>query len=146
MGLGAVTSNTKINYAGALTVWGGGKVYSNEIRKYGAIILSSGALAVDTEINADAGLHIYDGAVASDTVVKYDAALGVGGGGKICNAEIDYGASVTFYDGSFVEGVIDLKGYSLLLTRLNTMLTLEMDDKKVDFHLWIEPSSPDMFR
>ena len=36
--------------------------------------------------------------------------------------------------------------YALLLTRLNTMLTLEMDDKKVDFHLWIEPSSPDMFR
>ncbi len=36
--------------------------------------------------------------------------------------------------------------YALLLTRLNTMLTLKMGDKTVDFHLWIEPSSPDTFR
>ena len=35
---------------------------------------------------------------------------------------------------------------ALLLTRLNTMLTLKMGDKTVDFHLWIEPSSPDTFR
>lgn len=36
--------------------------------------------------------------------------------------------------------------YALLLTRLNTLITLEVDDRKVDFHLWIEPSSPDTFR
>ena len=36
--------------------------------------------------------------------------------------------------------------YALLLTRLNTMLTLELGGKKVDFHLWIEPASPDTFR
>ena len=36
--------------------------------------------------------------------------------------------------------------YALLLTRLNTLITLELDGKKVDFHLWIEPSSPDTFR
>ena len=36
--------------------------------------------------------------------------------------------------------------YALLLTRLNTLITLELDGKKVDFHLWVEPSSPDMFR
>lgn len=36
--------------------------------------------------------------------------------------------------------------YALLLTRLNTLITLEAGDRKVDFHLWIEPSSPDTFR
>ncbi len=36
--------------------------------------------------------------------------------------------------------------YALLLTRLNTLITLELGGKKVDFHLWIEPSSPDTFR
>lgn len=36
--------------------------------------------------------------------------------------------------------------YALLLTRLNTMITLQLGGKKVDFHLWIEPSSPDTFR
>ena len=36
--------------------------------------------------------------------------------------------------------------YALLLTRLNTLITLEVGGKKVDFHLWIEPSSPDTFR
>ena len=36
--------------------------------------------------------------------------------------------------------------YALLLTRLNTMITLELGGKKVDFHLWVEPSSPDTFR
>ncbi len=36
--------------------------------------------------------------------------------------------------------------YALLLTRLNTMLTLEFGGKNVDFHLWIEPASPDTFR
>ncbi len=36
--------------------------------------------------------------------------------------------------------------YALLLTRLNTMLTLRVGDKTVDFHLWIEPSSPQTFR
>ncbi|OGV55983.1 MAG: hypothetical protein A2017_07915 [Lentisphaerae bacterium GWF2_44_16] len=36
--------------------------------------------------------------------------------------------------------------YALLLTRLNTMITLEVGGKKVDFHLWVEPSSPDTFR
>lgn len=36
--------------------------------------------------------------------------------------------------------------YSLLLTRLNTLVTLEMGGKKVDFHLWIAPSSADTFR
>jgi hypothetical protein len=36
--------------------------------------------------------------------------------------------------------------YALLLTRLNTMITLNADGKKVDFHLWVEPSSPETFR
>ena len=36
--------------------------------------------------------------------------------------------------------------YVLLLTRLNTLITLDFGDKKVDFHLWIEPSSQDTFR
>ncbi len=36
--------------------------------------------------------------------------------------------------------------YALLLTRLNTLITLNFGDRQVDFHLWIEPSSPDTFR
>ena len=36
--------------------------------------------------------------------------------------------------------------YALLLTRLNTLITLEVGGRMVDFHLWIEPSSPDTFR
>ena len=36
--------------------------------------------------------------------------------------------------------------YALLLTRLNTLVSLEMGGKKVDFHLWIAPSSADTFR
>jgi len=36
--------------------------------------------------------------------------------------------------------------YPLLLTRLNTLVTLEMLGKKVDFHFRIEPSSPDTFK
>ncbi len=36
--------------------------------------------------------------------------------------------------------------YALLLTRLNTLITLSLGDKKVDFHLWIEPASPETFR
>ena len=36
--------------------------------------------------------------------------------------------------------------YALLLTRLNTLLTLNFGEKKVDFHLWIEPSSPETVR
>ena len=36
--------------------------------------------------------------------------------------------------------------YALLLTRMNTMITLNLGDRKVDFHLWIEPASPDTFR
>ena len=36
--------------------------------------------------------------------------------------------------------------YALLLTRLNTLVTLEMGGKKVDFHLWIAPSSAETFR
>ena len=36
--------------------------------------------------------------------------------------------------------------YSLLLTRLNSVITLEFANRHVDFHLWIEPSSPDTFR
>ena len=36
--------------------------------------------------------------------------------------------------------------YALLLTRLNTMISLHLGDKTVDFHLWIEPSSADTFR
>lgn len=36
--------------------------------------------------------------------------------------------------------------YSLLLTRMNTMITLSIGDQKVDFHLWVEPSSSDTFR
>ena len=36
--------------------------------------------------------------------------------------------------------------YALLLTRLNTLITLEFGDRKTDFHLWVEPSSPETFR
>ncbi len=36
--------------------------------------------------------------------------------------------------------------YALLLTRLNTLITLDFGGSRVDFHLWIEPSSPDTFR
>lgn len=36
--------------------------------------------------------------------------------------------------------------YSLLLTRMNTMITLKIGEQKVDFHLWVEPSSSDTFR
>ena len=36
--------------------------------------------------------------------------------------------------------------YALLLTRLNTLITLEIAGRKIDFHLWIEPSNPQVFR
>ena len=36
--------------------------------------------------------------------------------------------------------------YALLLTRMNTIITLDFGGSKVDFHLWIEPSSADTFR
>lgn len=36
--------------------------------------------------------------------------------------------------------------YALLLTRLNTILSLNIGDRKVDFHFRVEPSSPDTFR
>ena len=36
--------------------------------------------------------------------------------------------------------------YALLLTRLNTMITLNLNGRKVDFHLRIEPASADTFR
>ncbi|MDD3118531.1 MAG: hypothetical protein PHQ27_05095 [Victivallales bacterium] len=36
--------------------------------------------------------------------------------------------------------------YALLLTRLNTIITLQLGGKDVDFHLWVEPSSPETFR
>ena len=36
--------------------------------------------------------------------------------------------------------------YALLLTRLNTIITLDLAGKAVDFHLWVEPSSPETFR
>ena len=36
--------------------------------------------------------------------------------------------------------------YALLLTRLNTLITLEIEEKATDFHLWVEPSSPETFR
>lgn len=36
--------------------------------------------------------------------------------------------------------------YALLLTRLNTLITLELEGKPTDFHLWVEPTSPETFR
>lgn len=36
--------------------------------------------------------------------------------------------------------------YALLLTRLNTLISLEIGGNKTDFHLWVEPSSPSTFR
>jgi len=36
--------------------------------------------------------------------------------------------------------------YAMLLTRLNTLISLELEGKKVDFHLWIQPASPETFR
>ena len=36
--------------------------------------------------------------------------------------------------------------YVLLLTRLNTMITLDFGEKKVDFHVLVEPTSPEVFR
>lgn len=36
--------------------------------------------------------------------------------------------------------------YALLLTRLNTMITLEIAGRKIDFHLWVKPSNSQVFR
>lgn len=36
--------------------------------------------------------------------------------------------------------------YALLLTRLNTMITLQVGGQDVDFHFRVEPASPDTFR
>lgn len=36
--------------------------------------------------------------------------------------------------------------YVLLLTRLNTLITLDVGDKKVDFHIIVEPAGAEMFR
>ncbi len=36
--------------------------------------------------------------------------------------------------------------YPLLLTRLNTIVTLELQGRKVDFHFMVEPSSAETFR
>ena len=36
--------------------------------------------------------------------------------------------------------------YALLLTRLNTLITLEGGARKVEFPLWVAPSSPETFR
>ena len=36
--------------------------------------------------------------------------------------------------------------YALLLTRLNTLISLEVGDEKMDFHLRVEPTSPETFR
>ncbi len=36
--------------------------------------------------------------------------------------------------------------YPLLLTRLNTLISLDMGGKKVEFHFRIEPTSPDTFK
>lgn len=36
--------------------------------------------------------------------------------------------------------------YALLLTRLNTIISLNFGDRKVDFHLWVEPASSETFR
>ncbi|MCI5779266.1 MAG: hypothetical protein MR051_05570 [Lentisphaeria bacterium] len=36
--------------------------------------------------------------------------------------------------------------YALLLTRLNTLISLEVGGRKTDFHLWVEPSGPQTFR
>ncbi|MBO5668705.1 MAG: hypothetical protein J6S43_06225 [Lentisphaeria bacterium] len=36
--------------------------------------------------------------------------------------------------------------YALLLTRLNTLISLDVAGQKIDFHLWVEPSNPQMFR
>ena len=93
-----------IDYAGKLTVWGGGAAYDNTIHTYGAIILSSGAVASKTLINAKGGLHIYKGAVASAVTVASGANLGVGGGGKLVGGTVNYGAGVTFYKDSILAG------------------------------------------
>ena len=36
--------------------------------------------------------------------------------------------------------------YALLLTKLNTLITLTLEGTPTDFHLWVEPSSPETFR
>lgn len=36
--------------------------------------------------------------------------------------------------------------YALLLTRLNTMISLKIGNREVDFHLRIEPNAEDTFR
>ena len=36
--------------------------------------------------------------------------------------------------------------YPLLLTRLNTIVTLDLQGRKVDFHFMVEPSSSETFR
>ncbi len=36
--------------------------------------------------------------------------------------------------------------YAMLLTRLNSLITLPVGDKKVDFRVWIEPAASGAFR
>jgi hypothetical protein len=36
--------------------------------------------------------------------------------------------------------------YALLLTRLNTMITLNLNNKDIDFHFRVEPTSAETFR
>lgn len=36
--------------------------------------------------------------------------------------------------------------YALLLTRLNTMISLKIGDRMIDFHLRVEPNSEETFR
>ncbi|MBQ4314348.1 MAG: hypothetical protein IJC21_02800 [Lentisphaeria bacterium] len=36
--------------------------------------------------------------------------------------------------------------YAMMLTRLNTVITLDLGDRKTDFHLRVEPSGAETFR
>ena len=36
--------------------------------------------------------------------------------------------------------------YAMMLTRLNTVITLDLGDSKTDFHLRVEPSGAETFR
>lgn len=63
--------------------------------------------------------------------------------GAIRNAEDILGDSIVSVNVAGGEVKIP---YALLLTRLNTLISLNLGERKVDFHLWVEPTSPDTFR
>ena len=82
-------------------------------------------------------------AYALDPVLRDKLSRMMGLIGAIRNAEDILGDSVVSVN---VAGGEVRVPYALLLTRLNTLITLNLGGKPTDFHLWVEPSSPETFR